>query len=63
MQGAPCSLSDLFSPLHSPLAVSTVCAAEITQPTSSQTAAALFVLGASAYNHKGLIKHHPCALQ
>lgn len=59
MQGASCSGSDLFSPLHSPLAASTVYAAEIAQPTSSQTAAALFVLEASAYNHKGIIKHHP----
>lgn len=63
MQGASCSGSDLFSPLHSPLAVSMVYAAEIAQPTSSQTAAALFVLEASVSNHKGLIKHHPCALQ
>lgn len=63
MQGTSCSGSDLFSPLHSPLAVSMVYAVEITQPASYQTAAALFVLEASAYNHKGLIKCHPCALQ
>lgn len=63
MQGASCPGSDLFSPFHSPLAASVVCAAEITQPTSSQTAAVLFVLEASAFNHKGLIKHHPCALK
>lgn len=63
MQGVSCSGSDLFSSLHSPLAASTVCAAEITQPISSQAAAALFVLEGSAYNHKGLVKHHPCTLQ
>lgn len=63
MRGAPCSGSNLFSLLHSPLAVSVVYAGEIAQPASSQTAAALFVLEASAYNRKGLIKHHPCALQ
>lgn len=63
MQGATRSGSDLFSPLRSLLAVSMVYAAEIAQPASSQTAAALFVLEASAYNRKGLIKHHPCALQ
>lgn len=63
MQGASCSGSDLFSPLHSPLAVSMFYAVKIAQPASSQTAAALFVLEASAYNHKGLIKHHPYALQ
>lgn len=63
MQGASYSGSDLFSPLHSPLAVSMFYAVKTAQPASSQTAAALFVLEASAYNHKGLIKHHPYALQ
>lgn len=63
MQGASCSGSDLFSSLPSPLAVTMVYAVEIAQAASSQTAAVLFVLEASTYNHKGLIKQHPCALQ